>query len=132
MTQTNLFRPVKALLACYVGLAVLGLAAAVVLRDHPQLVNTAVWVRSTIVLATSIATYVFVERAARGDRAAFLRLRVASIVVPLVIVVVIVLPDPFPAWMKVQQGLCALALAAAAVLVNRSSLRRSFAAGAGR
>ena len=127
MTQTTLFRPVKALVACYVGLGVLGFGAAVLLRDHPQLVNTAVWVRSSIVLATGTLTYVFAERASRGDRSAFRRLRAVSILVPLAIVVIIALPDPFPVWMKVQQGLCGIAMAVVAVLVNRSSVRRSFA-----
>ncbi len=131
MTQTNLFRPVRALVACYVGLGVLGFGAAVLLRDHPQLVNTAVWVRSSIVLATGALTYVFAGRASRGDRSAFRRLRVVSIVVPLAIVVIIALPDPFPVWMKVQQGLCGIALAVVAVLVNRGSVRRSFAVEAG-
>jgi hypothetical protein len=131
MTQTNLFRPVKALVACYVGLGVLGFGAAVLLRDHPQLVNTAVWVRSSIVLATGAVMYVFAERAARGDRSAFRRLRVVSIVVPLAIVAIIALPDPFPVWMKVQQGLCGIDVAVVAVVVNRGSVRRSFAVEAG-
>ena len=126
--MTQPFKPIKVLIACYVGLGVLGFAAAVLLRDQPQLVNTAVWVRSTVVLVTSALTYVFAERASRGDRMSLLRLRAVTIVVPLVIVGLIVLPDPFPAWMKVQQGLCGLVLACAAVLVLRPSVGRDLAA----
>ena len=126
MTQS--FKPIKVLIACYVGLGVLGFATAVLLRDQPHLVNTAVWVRSTIVLVTSAATYLFAERASRGDRLSFLRLRVASIAVPLAIVVLIALPDPFPVWMKAQQGLCALVVAGVAILANRPSIRRELAA----
>jgi hypothetical protein len=126
MTDTA-FQPIKLLVACYVGLALLGLGTAVLLRDHPGLVNTAVWVRDGIVLVTSALTYLVTERAARGSRAAFTRLRIISVAVPVAIVALIALPDPFPVWMKVQQGLCALAVAGAAVLVNRRALREHFA-----
>jgi hypothetical protein len=115
------FKPIKLLLACYLGLALLGLATTFVLRDHAELVNTAVWVRGSIVLATSALMYRFGVMAARGSRVAFRRLAVASIIVPLAIVVLIALPDPFPLWMKVQQGMCAVVVATVAVLVNRLS-----------
>jgi hypothetical protein len=116
---------VRVLLACYLGLALLGLGAAFLLRDHPQLVNAAVWVRGWIVLASAAVLYLLAELAARGRRSMLIRLRIASIAVPLAIVVIIVLPDPFPVWMKVQQGLCALAVAGVAVLVNRRSVREA-------
>jgi hypothetical protein len=123
------FLPVKVLVACYVGLGLVGLGAAVLLRDHPQLVNSAVWIRDTAVVITSGLMYLIAERAARGKRSAFVRLRIASIVVPLAIALLIVLPDPFPVWMKVQQGVCALAVAGVAVLVNRPAVARRFARG---
>jgi len=121
------FHPIRVLVACYVGLGLLSFGATVLLRDHPQLVNTAVWVRGSIVLATSALMYRFAAVAARGKRSAFLRLRVASIVIPVTIAVIIALPDPFPVWMKVQQGLCALIVAGVAALVNRRFLREYFA-----
>ena len=121
------FHPIRVLVACYVGLGLLGFGSTVLLRDHPQLVNTAVWVRGSIVLATSALMYRFAAVAARGKRSAFLRLRVASIVIPVTIAVIIALPDPFPVWMKVQQGLCALIVAGVAALVNRRFLREYFA-----
>lgn len=136
MTHTNdehtlrdAFRPIRALIACYIGLGLIGLAVTIALRDHPDLVNTTVWVRTVVVVVTSGLMYMFALRAARGDRRAHLRLRIATIAVPLAIVVLIALPDPFPVWMKAQQGLCALAVAGAAVLANRPSLRALVAAG---
>jgi len=121
------FQPIRGLVACYFGLGLLGLGATLLLHDHPQLVNTAVWVRGSIVLATSGLMYLHAETASRGSKAAFNRLRIASIIVPLAIAVLIALPDPFPVWMKVQQGLCALVVAGVAVLVNRRPQRRHFA-----
>jgi hypothetical protein len=121
------FQPVKALVASYIGLALLGFGATMLLRDQPQLVNTAVWVRGSIVLATSALLYLIAVAAARGSRSAYVRLRVISVVVPLAIVVIVALPDPFPVWMKVQQGLCALAVAGVAILANRRAVRAHFA-----
>lgn len=121
------FQPIKTLIACYVGLALVGFGVTIVLRDQPHLVNTAVWVRGSIVVATSVVMYLVAVLAAQGSRSAFLRRRVISVVVPMAIVVLIALPDPFPIWMKVQQGLCALAVAGVAVLANRRSVRAQFA-----
>ena len=121
------FQPIKVLVACYVGLGLLGLGATVLLRDHPQLVNTEVWVRGSIVLATSVLMYRFAAMAASGSRSAFRRLRIVSIIIPVAIVVIIVLPDGFPVWMKIQQGLCALVVGAVAALLNRRSIRERFA-----
>lgn len=126
MTQTNVsslrdaFQPIRVLVACYFGLALVGLGATVLLRDDHQLVNAAVWVRGTIVVATSALMYLLAELASRGSRSAFIRLRIAAIVVPLAIVVLVALPDSFPVWMKVQQALCAAVVAAVAVLVIRA------------
>jgi hypothetical protein len=117
-------QPIKVLVACYVGLGLVGLGATFLLRDDPQLVNTAVWVRGTIVVATSTLMYLLAELASRGSRMAFVRLRIASIVVPLAIAVLVALPDPFPAWMKVQQALCAALVAVVAVLLIRARPER--------
>ena len=130
MTQTNTsrlgdaFQPIKVLVACYVGLGLLGLGATIVLRGDPQLVNAAVWVRCAVVVVTSALMYLLAEVASRGSRSAFIRLRIASIVVPLAIVVLVALPDPFPVWVKVQQALCAVVVASVAVLVIRAGSKR--------
>ena len=130
MTQTSTsslrdaFQPIKVLVGCYVGLGLLGLGATILLRDDPYLVNAAVWVRCIIVMVTSSLMYLLAEAASRGSRAAFIRLRIASIAVPLAIVVLIALPDPFPFWVKVQQALCAVVVAGVAVLVIRANPER--------
>jgi hypothetical protein len=130
MTQTNAsslrdaFQPIKVLVACYVGLALLGLAATILLRDDPQRVNVAVWVRCVVVVVTSCLMYLLAEVASRGSRPAFIRLRIASIAVPLAIAVLIALPDPFPLWVKVQQALCAIVVGGVAVLVIRANPER--------
>lgn len=122
------FRNVKLLVRTYAGLSVLTLAAIVLLRNHSSLVNSAVWVRGTIVVASSLLTLAFARRAARGSRMAFLRLRIISAVMVVAIAVIISLPGTFPVWMKIEQGVCGLLLIATAVIVNGKQVRSLFAA----
>ncbi|MER7580636.1 hypothetical protein [Kitasatospora sp. NPDC097691] len=121
------FRTVRRFVLAYLGLSALTLVAAFVLRDHPALVTSAVWVRGTIVVAGAGVTMLLTVRAARGSRGAFRRLRIVSAVMLAAIVTVVVLPGILPVWMRVEQGLCGLALLGVAVLVNGRHLRTLFA-----
>ncbi|MEU9044891.1 MULTISPECIES: hypothetical protein [unclassified Kitasatospora] len=121
------FRTVRRFVLAYLGLSVLTLAVAFALRDHPSLVTSAVWVRGTIVVAGAAVTLLLTARAARGSRGAFRRLRIISAAMLAAIATIIVLPGLFPVWMKVEQGLCGLALLGVAVLVNGRHLRTLFA-----
>ncbi|MQS15619.1 hypothetical protein F7Q99_25950 [Streptomyces kaniharaensis] len=122
------FRNVRRLLAAYLGLSVVTLAAIVALADHPSLVNTAVWIRGVAVAASAVITLVLAVRAARGSHGAFRRLRIISTIMLVAIVVIIVLPGTFPLWMKIEQGLCGLALLGVAAVLNGRQLRTLFAA----
>src|SRR5690349_13207522 len=95
---TGEFRGVRLLVSGYLGISVLTLVAIVALRDHPSLVNPAVWIRGTIVVLSSLLAFSFTVRAARGSRRAFLRLRIVSAVMVVAIAVIIVLPGTFPLW----------------------------------
>jgi hypothetical protein len=117
------FRFIRTLVACYIGVALVGLGITLVLRDDPRLVDIAVWVRDGFMAASGVLLYVFAVIASRGSRGALKRLRVVSVVIPLAIVVLIVLPDPFPIWMKVQQGVGAVCIASVALIANLRSVR---------
>lgn len=60
------FRTIRRLVFAYLGLSVVTLAAAYALRNHPDLVNAAVWIRGTAVVASAVVTYLFTTRAARA------------------------------------------------------------------
>ncbi|MFJ2581101.1 hypothetical protein [Kitasatospora aureofaciens] len=122
------FRTVRRFLAAYLGLSVITLAAIVALADHPSIVNTAVWIRGTAVAVSAAITLVLAVRAARGSYGAFRRLRIISAVMLVVIVAIIVTPGTFPLWMKIEQGLCGIALLGVAAVVNGRHLRTLFAA----
>ncbi|MFF3005210.1 hypothetical protein ACFVTF_20635 [Kitasatospora sp. NPDC057940] len=121
------FRTIRRLVSAYLGLSVVTLAAAYALRDHPDLVNQAVWIRGTLVVASAVATYLFTTRAARGSHAAYRRLRIISAVMIAAIVVIICVPGTFPFWMKAEQALCGLVLAGVAAVINGRHLRTLFA-----
>jgi len=121
------FSLVKALLVGYLAVSVLTLAAIVLLRNDASVVNPAVWIRGTIVAASSVLTLAFAAGAARGSRGAYRRLRVITAVMPVAIVVIIALPGTFPLWMKVEQAVCGVLLLGVVAIVNGRAMRTSFA-----
>jgi hypothetical protein len=120
-------RNLTVLVHCYLALSVLTLAAIALFRDVPTLVNTAVWVRATIVLAGAALLAVFAARTARGSRRAYLRLRIVSAVMLVAIVVIIAVPGDFPLWLKIEQGGCGLFLAGVVLIANGVRVRSQFA-----
>jgi hypothetical protein len=66
------------------------------------------------------------NRAAKGRRRAYLRLRIIAFVIPVLSVVLVVIPGLFPTWMKLEQGVYAVVLPAIAFLANSSPVRSVF------
>ncbi|GAA2321205.1 hypothetical protein OHT20_09205 [Streptomyces caniferus] len=120
------FGTVKILVAAYgvLSAAVLLTVALLALSGHP--VTSFLWGRSAGVLASAAVTYWLTVLAARGARWAFLRLRIISVVMPVAIVGVDMIPGVCPAWFALVQALCAVAVAAAAFVVNGAGLRGAF------
>ncbi|WP_372664945.1 hypothetical protein [Amycolatopsis kentuckyensis] len=112
------FRPVLLLTGGYVALSVLTLVAIVLLRNDHALVTDAVWVRATLVVASSLLTFAFARSAARGSRKGLLRLRIVAAVMLVAIVVIVALPGLFPVWLRIEQAVCGLLLLGVTVLVN--------------
>lgn len=122
-----MFRSVKLLIGCYLGLSVLTLVAAFLLRNNAAIVPPAVWIRGTIVAASALLTTLFAAQMARGSSSGYLRLRIVSAVMLVAIVTIIMLPGLFPLWMKIEQGVCGLLLLGVVVVVNGKQLRSTFA-----
>lgn len=111
---------VRWLVGAYVGLSVLTVAAIITLSQvDPSEVNPQAWVRGIIVAATSVLTFLFAERAAKGRPRALLRLRIIVAIV-LVAIVGVLLFVPLPGWMVVEQVLCGVLLLATAALIFQS------------
>jgi hypothetical protein len=121
------FSLVKALLVGYLAVSVATLAVVVLLRNDASVVNPAVWIRGTIVAASSLLTLAFAVRAARGSRGAYRRLRIITAVMTVAIVVIIALPGTFPLWMKFEQAVCGLLLLSVVAIINGRPVRALFA-----
>ncbi|MBO1330883.1 hypothetical protein [Streptomyces sp. VRA16 Mangrove soil] len=132
MNSTNrhlqALRPVKRLVAGYLALSVVTLAAVIALRHHASVVDDAVWVRTVLVTASAVLTYVFASRAARGSRGAFRRLRIVTAAMLVAVVVIVTLPGMFPVWLRVEQSVCGLLLLGCVVVANGRAVRSLFAA----
>lgn len=120
------FSTVQRLVRLYLGVSILTLAVIVALRNHASEVNSAVWTRGVIVVATALLLVGFARRAARGSRGAYRRLRIVSILTPVAIAVIIAVPGTFPLWMKIDQGICGAVMIAVAVIANGPHLRAVF------
>ncbi|MEU6788889.1 hypothetical protein ABZ912_57740 [Nonomuraea angiospora] len=120
------FGKVKILVAAYGALSAVVLATVAVLAISGQTVTSFMWGRSAGVLASAAVTYWLTVRAARGARWAYLRVRVISIVMPVAIVAVDLIPGLCPTWFAMMQAVCALAIAAAGFVVNGSGLLAAF------
>ena len=82
----------------------------------PDLVNSQAWVRGIIVAATSVLTFVFANRAAKGSQRALLRLRIAVAVI-LIAIVAVLFFLPLPLWMIIEQAACGALLLATAIVI---------------
>lgn len=124
-TRTAL-RRLTLLVRGYLTVSVVTLGVIVLLRNHSGVVNSAVWIRGTIVVISALVTTALAARAARGSRGAYRRLRIISAVMVVAIVAIIAAPGPFPLWMKADQAVCGLALIGVAVVANGARLRSLF------
>jgi hypothetical protein len=122
------FPAIKRLLLGYLGIGVAALVVVILLRNHPAEVNGAAWVRSIIVVATALILLSAATLAGRGSRGAYWRLRIISIVTTVAIVVIVVLPGTFPAWLKAEQAVCGVLMLGVALLANGRTARTRFAA----
>jgi hypothetical protein len=121
------FRTIRVLLGAYLLAGIATLAVVVVLRGHAGIVNTAVWTRTVIVGITAVVLYAAGSRAARGSRGAYRRLCIISAITVLAIAIIVVVPGPFPTWLRIEQAAGGLVMLRIAVLANNRILRAVFA-----
>ncbi|WP_181019654.1 hypothetical protein [Nonomuraea typhae] len=119
-------KTVKLFVAVYGALSVVVLATVVILAISGHPVTSFMWGRSGGVLASAAVTYWFTALAERGARWAYVRVRIMSVVVPIAIVAIDAIPGALPRWFVLMQVACAVAIGAAAFLVNGPRLRAAF------
>ncbi|MEU8606392.1 hypothetical protein AB0C29_00055 [Actinoplanes sp. NPDC048791] len=111
------------LLTAFLVISLSTVVAVVLLRHHPTLVTSAVWVRTPLVAASAAVLLLFARRAAAGHSGSFRRLRIISVVVLAAIIAVVAWPGAFPVWLRVEQAVCGLLMLGVVVHVNRRAAR---------
>lgn len=120
------FTTTKLIVEAYGALSAGVLITVVVRALTGHTVTSFMWGRSAGVLASAAVTYWLTVLAARGKRWAYVRLRIVSVVVPVAVIAVDVIPGTLPVWFIALHTICALTLAATAFVVNGSGLRAAF------
>ncbi|MGW7555585.1 hypothetical protein [Streptomyces rimosus] len=123
------FRTAKNFIGAYGALSTAVLLTVVVLAATGHEVTSFMWGRSAGVLASAAVAYWLTVLAARGARWAYLRVRFISVVMPVVIVAIDLIPGALPVWFIAMQAVCALAIGATAFIANGSVLRVAFPKG---
>ncbi|MEU6788478.1 hypothetical protein ABZ912_55615 [Nonomuraea angiospora] len=89
--------------------------------------NWVVWLRGAAVAVAAVWLVALAGQAARGKRSAYVRIRFVTIAAPIGIVLILVAPDSgYPGWMKAEQAVVGVLVAAVALLVNRRAVRQAF------
>ncbi len=123
-------RTLRVVSGCLVGELVIAAAAvafAVAITDTGGTVPGIVWYRLVVILALTSTLFYFVWRARLGWVWAYLRLRLFSIVFPVIALGTCAIPGLYPPWMIVEQVLFSLVLVAVAVVLWRPQVRAAYA-----
>ncbi|MGH4035060.1 hypothetical protein ACQB60_39775 [Actinomycetota bacterium Odt1-20B] len=122
----EVFDTLKKSIALYgvISAIVLGTVAALAALGDPG--TPFMWIRSVLLLAVSWPLHRMAVGASEGSRRAYERLRTLTVVLPVAIVAVDLIPGVCPAWFAVMQGLSALALVYGACLTRGSGARAAF------
>lgn len=120
--DNNVWNLVRTLFVAVLVISVATLGVAAVVGG-----NWVVWLRGAAVAAASVWLVALAGQAARGRRSAYVRIRFVTIAAPVGIVLIILAPDSgYPGWMKVEQGVVGVLVAAVAIAVNRRAVREAF------
>jgi hypothetical protein len=122
-TAHNAFATIRKLVVIYGIASALVLATVAAIAIGHGSVSTFMWIRAGILLLATPLIYSWATRAAEGEARGLERLRRLSLVLPLAIVIVDLIPGMCPVWYTALQGVSALALVAIAVLTRRGALR---------
>jgi hypothetical protein len=126
VARRTAFRPILILLTGFLVVSAGMEAVLIVLSATKGAIDSAIWTRCSLVLASSIVLLLFAVRAARGSRRFWLRVRIISPIVVTAVVVVVSIPGFLPNWVRVEQGVCGALVLGAAILVNLPRVRAHF------
>jgi hypothetical protein len=112
------FRPILVLLIAFLAVSAAMLAFLGVLSAVGVGVDSAIWIRCSFVFASAVVLLLISGGAARGSRAAWVRLRIISPVVVIAVIVIVSIPGFLPDWVRVEQAVCGLLVLPVAIIAN--------------
>ncbi|MDI2128739.1 hypothetical protein [Yinghuangia seranimata] len=110
----------------YGALTAAALLAVIAVAASGHMVNTFMWVRACLLPAVTLLFHRLTVSASRGSRRAFERISAISVIIPIAIIGVDVIPGVCPPWYAAMQTLCMLPVVAVAVITRSAPLRAAF------
>ena len=123
-------RPVWILSAAFLLVSAAMEAVLIVQSLGGAAVDTAIWIRCSLVLASSVVLLLLSVAVARGSRSAWRRLRIIAPIVVVAVIVIVSIPGFLPDWVRLEQAVCGALVLPAAIILNLPRTRSLFAAGA--
>jgi hypothetical protein len=117
---------VKKSFTAYGVLSTIGLVAVIVVAGTGHTVSTFMWVRGILLPVIAVLLYLMTVAAARGSYGWFDRVRALTIIEPIAIIGIDLIPGVCPAWYAVLQAICMVPVIVAAVAIRGSALRAAF------
>lgn len=120
------FKTVHKFIGLYgvISVIVLGTVAAMAITGNEA--SPFMWIRGSILLLVWPLFHRMATRSAQGDARQYDRLATVTVILPIAIIVVDLIPGLCPAWYAAMQGVSALALVGAAVLTRGAAVRGVF------
>ena len=119
-------RIARTLLGGYAVVSVLTLLAIVVFSGNPDIVTSAVWIRGSILAVASLITFALGVSMANGSRSSYRRVQIIALAQVVAVVVIETVPGDFPAWFKIENGVCGTLLLIAFLVTLARPVRAAF------
>ncbi|GAB1639946.1 hypothetical protein [Krasilnikovia sp. MM14-A1259] len=108
----------------YTVLSALALTGVAAMAVTGHTVNTFMWVRGVLLPLIAILLYRMSLNAARGSQKSFDRVRTLTLIMPIAIIVVDLIPGVCPLWYAAIQTVCMIPVIAAAVITRGPAFRK--------
>ncbi|WP_328395031.1 hypothetical protein [Nocardia sp. NBC_00416] len=120
------FATAKNSVKVYGALGAAALLVVIAVSTSGQPVNTFMWVRAVLLPVIAVLIYRMTVSASRGSRRSFERVSALSVIMPIAIIAVDLIPGVCPPWYTVMQAVCMLPIIQVAFLTRCSALRAAF------
>jgi hypothetical protein len=126
------FRPILVLLAGFVLVSVAMDSVLIVQASTGTSIDSAIWIRCSLVLASSIVLLLLAVSASRGSRNAWIRLRIITVIVVVAVIAIVSIPGFLPDWVRIEQGVCGALVLPVAIMLNLPSTSALYPATSGK